>query len=612
MCAFFVKKNRVSASTRCSENLNVLKVRKSVVSPINAPTAESSTKNVAASGEIDTNEFTKLYQYFLKNKNVPINVISNVLKFSQNKFNFKEWKALLSDCPYKLKVNQTLHGILYGESIGFKGERKLLISKNAKFSDEQKEIFKKDVQTRLDIKRDIIGPFSTPPTPTYVCSRMHIVPKSSGKWRLVHDLSYPPRKSVNDGIDKNDFPCKLLCVDDAIKIIQNFKPGTCVLMKFDFSGAYKQVNVCLKDLDLGGFQFENKFYIDTRLTFGAVSSASIFCRYSDLFKWILEYHYGFKNKIINYMDDFCVICDPSEALELKMVFKRIAKNLGILLEDKKEVGPDFEVVFLGILLDSQKMQARIPPEKLIEILNFVEKFRKSNCTTIRELQKCIGKLQFVCKVVRAGRTFIGRLLEPLRGRRRFPSEKISLSVNQMRDLDWWIKFLPDYNGVSFFIDKNITPANFLQITCDACSVGGGASWGSKWLYVRWTGSDVDNDIQTKELDIIVRAASTCGKFCSGKRILFQTDNIAAMYAINKRAVKSKTMCFLLRCLYFVEAKYSFAISAVHLPGKQNIIADPLSRDNFPLFRYNLFKLFGTYPDKNPSKCIWPIMENQFL
>ena len=312
------------------------------------------------------------------------------------------------------------------------------------------------------------------------------------------------------------------------------------------------------------------------------------------------------------MDDFCIICDPCEAFKLKRIFKKSAKNLGILLESKKEVGPDFEVTFLGILLDTIKMQARIPPEKLSEILDFVKNFRKSNCTTIRELQKCIGKLQFVCKVVRAGRTFIGRLLEPLRGRRRFPSEKISLNVNQVRDLDWWITFLPDYNGVSFFIDKNITPASSLQIICDACNVGGGASWGSKWLYVRWSGQDVNNDIQTKELDIIVRAASTWGKFWTGKQILFQTDNLAAMYAINKRTVKSKTMSFLLRCLYFVEAKYSFAISAIHLPGKENIIADPLSRNNFPLFKANLFKVFGTYPEKFQSKCKWPIMKNDFL
>ena len=85
-----------------------------------------------------------------------------------------------------------------------------------------------------------------------------------------------------------------------------------------------------------------------------------------------------------------------------------------------------------------------------------------------------------------------------------------------------------------------------------------------------------------------------------------------MYAINKRSVKSKNMAFLLRCLFFIEAKYSFTISAVHLPGKLNIIADPLSRNNFSLFKHNLFSEFGIYPDKNPSKCLWPILKNNFL
>ena len=452
-------KSRVLDSTICLTSHLGSNPKKRVNIRTNVPIVTATTNGAVTKNPDNSQKFKTVFNYLEKCQNsltnVPLKTFCKDLSFSENKFNFKEWELLISDCPDKINVQKTLHGMVYGESVGYEGIRKRLICKNSPFSHEQKNIFLQDIKTRLNIKNDILGPFDSPPSPNFVCSRMHIVPKSNGKWRLVHDLSYPPRRSINDGIDKNKFPCKLSNVDTAISLIQKYLPGECVMMKFDFSGAYKQTNVCLRDLELGGFMFDNKFYIDSRLTFGAVSSASIFCRYSDLFKWILEHHYGFKGKIVSYMDDFCVICGKNEATELKLIFKKIAENLGILLETKKEEGPDFKVTFLGILLDSEKMQASIPPEKLQEILLFVQNFRQSKQKTIRELQKCIGKLQFVCKVVRAGRTFIGRLLEPLRGRRRFPSEKIILNDNQIKDLDWWIQFLPVYNGVSFFIEKKM-------------------------------------------------------------------------------------------------------------------------------------------------------------
>ena len=40
---------------------------------------------------------------------------------------------------------------------------------------------------------------------------------------------------------------------------------------------------------------------------------------------------------------------------------------------------------------------------------------------------------------------------------------------------------------------------------------------------------------------------------------------------------------LLRCIFFISAKFDFTIVAAHIPGRLNTIADAILRNNVPLF-----------------------------
>ena len=51
----------------------------------------------------------------------------------------------------------------------------------------------------------IAGPFPSPPFHPLVLSPLGVVPKKeSGKFRVIHNLSYPPNQSVNSSIDPQD------------------------------------------------------------------------------------------------------------------------------------------------------------------------------------------------------------------------------------------------------------------------------------------------------------------------------------------------------------------------------------------------------------------------
>ena len=53
---------------------------------------------------------------------------------------------------------------------------------------------------------------------------------------------------------------------------------------------------------------------------------------------------------------------------------------------------------------------------------------------------------------------------------------------------------------------------------------------------------------------------------------------------------------LLRSLFFFEAHFQFSLHAEHIPGKDNLLADNLSRNNLPSFMQRCI----TTPDKHPT------------
>ena len=63
----------------------------------------------------------------------------------------------------------------------------------------------------------IAGPFVSPPLANLRVSPIGVVPKSSGSFRLIHHLSWPPGNSVNDGISDEACYVKYASFDEAVQ-----------------------------------------------------------------------------------------------------------------------------------------------------------------------------------------------------------------------------------------------------------------------------------------------------------------------------------------------------------------------------------------------------------
>lgn len=221
------------------------------------------------------------------------------------------------------------------------------------------------------------------------------------------------------------------------------------------------------------------------LPFGLRSAPFLFNQLSDGLEWILKNNYGIQ-RVIHILDDFFIAernkldCLTSFSTLLKVFMSLMAPVVA-----SKTIGPSREIEFMGIILDSVRMEARLPQDKLIRINQLLNSFKNRRSARLVELQSLIGTLQFACKVVVPGRTFLQRAINLTRGVPiRF--HHIRLNKEFLKDLAMWKIFLSKWNGRSFFLESTPTPAHNLALYTDAAdSIGFGGYFQGKWFQGRW-------------------------------------------------------------------------------------------------------------------------------
>ncbi len=105
-------------------------------------------------------------------------------------------------------------------------------------------------------------------------------------------------------------------------------------------------------------------YIDQTLSFGLRSAPKIFNSIADALEWIARAR-GAK-LIHHYLDDFIVVGAPatSECARSLEILLDACRELGTPVASHKCTGPTSCLVFLGILIDTVKMEISLPKEKL--------------------------------------------------------------------------------------------------------------------------------------------------------------------------------------------------------------------------------------------------------
>ena len=252
------------------------------------------------------------------------------------------------------------------------------------------------------------------------------------------------------------------------------------------------------------------------------------------------------------------------------------------------------MTYLGIELDSIKMELRLPDKKVTKLKSMIEHYEIVEKATKRELQVLAGHLAHASTVVRGGRTFSRRLLNLVKY---LPdsSRSIVLPTWFRPDLTWWKNLMGIFNGSSTIIRSQATLEG--HISTDSSMTGFGGVWSGDWFLGTWDqdlcGRDqtVPNhhkemppngdtslmNINILELWPVLVAARRWGPYWSGHKVCFITDNTQVLHMINTGRSSSVACMQWIRELFWMSFIFNFHAVSRHIGTKDNVLPHYLSR-----------------------------------
>ena len=302
-----------------------------------------------------------------------------------------------------------IDGFCFGFRINFVGERAVSECCNLKSALTLPDITATKIRKECDAGR-LVRQITTPPFKNFHTSPLGLVPKKEpNEYHLIHHLSYPEGSSVNYFIPDSCATVRNASIRDASKSIKCIGPG-CFMAKTDIKSAFRIIPIHPADYSLLGMKWDHLYYFDRCLAMGLRSSCAIFEAFSTSLEWI-SIHLLRACSVLHIPDDFLFIAPTEDQCKRDLDnFVSLCNHLGVPLAPGKTVGPGTALQFAGIMLDSVRMEARLPEEKLQNCHNLLTDFLSRRSVRLKELQSLIGLLNFTCLVVVPGRAFLQKFL----------------------------------------------------------------------------------------------------------------------------------------------------------------------------------------------------------
>ena len=253
------------------------------------------------------------------------------------------------------------------------------------FKKEVSEYFSKGLQGKA-----LLGPFDFSPIKNLCFSPLMSVPKEETKRRIIVDFSFPPGKSINDGIPKDaylDFEVEfcLPSVKSMIDRVNDLGPG-CLLYKRDLKGAFRQFSLDPGDYRCTGLFWEGKIFIDTRLAMGLRSSAFCCQSVTEIVAKIASRNIF----VLVYLDDFGGADSSEKAQDAFEHLGELLEYFGLDEAPEKAVSPTTTMDWLGICFNTTEWTMSIKPSKLNDLLIWLPKLLKLRRVKKVLLQKSFG------------------------------------------------------------------------------------------------------------------------------------------------------------------------------------------------------------------------------
>ena len=443
--------------------------------------------------------------------------------------------------------------------------------------------------------------------------------KPNGSVRIILNLSSPEGMSVNDGINKLDFPAVMSSTPKWVRSLNLVGPGG-YMSKIDWHSAYKHIAARHQDLHLQWFKWMDRYFVELALIFGGVSSVGIYDRHAKLVLAIALAASGFpKNQVCQHLDDVPAVGELGELQGFDDTYYAVAEELGVRLaprdDPEKAFGPSQSGIVFGVHYDTASWTWAVPTERLVRLLSAVHSLLELSILPSEDVESVTGKIIHVRALVPGGKFHVDQLLRAV-SKIRKGAKSVLMHPLLHAQLKFWSVMLPTCSGRTSIPDLDAkAPAWALDFFTDAAGgslrvkgqgLGGvGPGW---WAYTPWSrfinsgkqdrqGRRFARKLSLLELLGALLVVSAGADICRGKDVRVWIDNAGAVQIFRKGYCTScPVTSAVARAIHVVAAGIGCRLWVVKIrrcSTRSAVMADALSKAAFGKF---LHLWIGALPD----------------
>jgi len=326
--------------------------------------------------------------------------------------------------------------------------------------------------------------------------------KPNGSVRVILNLSAPKGRSVNDGINNEEFPATMSSTAAWLRVLNKAGKG-CWITKVDWSDAYKHISVREEDLNLQWFEWGGKFFQELSLVFGCASSAGIYDAAAKTIIDLVCRRAQFSPKMVCQHLDDVVAAAPQDSKQLEefvKAYQEIAAATGVKLaptdDPEKAFLPGKEGIVFGVHYNTEDWTWRIPGNKLAAINNSILEACETRKIRPKEAQSLIGKLVHIKPLVPTGKFNFFHImrLSAEANSKEGSQQPLQLSEDCCRQLWLWLTLIKACQvNITIPSWPDSLPVWALQAYTDAAGGsleglgrGTGGTIGEIWFWVPWS------------------------------------------------------------------------------------------------------------------------------
>ena len=432
-----------------------------------------------------------------------------------------------------------------------------------KFTTEEKLAIDEEIHTLLE--KNVIEKCDHQPG-EYI-SNIFTREKKDGKYTMILNLS-----ELNKNLTYYHFKM------DTFETVTQLLTKDCFMASLDLKDAYYSIPIHPLDRKFLRFQWNGELFQFRALPNGLSPGPRIFTKVLKVPLTVLR---SMGHVIVAYIDDTLLIGESeSEIHEAVHDTTQMFSDLGFVIHPtKSKVNPTQKIYFLGFDIDSQSMIVKLTQEKETEITEFAKHLLAKRKITVRQLACFIGKVVAALPACEHGKMHYRALerdkISRLKLSRGDFDAHLILSVAAKADLQWWI----DNTALAVrHLQRNMPQ---MEIQSDASGLGWGATNGKAQCGGRWKAHETlasGNNINYLELLAALFALKAFCREMHDIHVLMRLDNTTAVTYINDMGgIKSVECNALAITLWSWCIERNIWVTAAHLPGAENTIADRRSR-----------------------------------